>query len=49
MSKFAVELTISTTTMALVALEDWMTAVTPNPSKMPLKGVLDSRYRISSG
>ena len=31
------------TTMTLVAEEDWITAVTPVPSKMPLSGVEDSR------
>ena len=36
------------TTITLVALELWITAVTPVPSKMPLSGVLESRYRISS-
>ena len=36
------------TTMTLVAEEDWITAVTPAPSKMPLSGVEESRYRISS-
>ena len=36
------------TAMTLVADEDWITAVTPAPSKMPLSGVPDSLYRISS-
>ena len=36
------------TTITLVAEEDWMTAVTPVPSKIPRSGVLESRYRISS-
>ena len=31
------------TTMTLVAEEDWITAVTPVPSKMPLSGVLERR------
>ena len=31
------------TTMTLVADEDWITAVTPVPSKMPLSGLLESR------
>ena len=36
------------TTMTEVAEEDWMTAVTPAPSSMPLSGVPESLYRISS-
>ena len=36
------------TTMTLVAEEDWITAVTPVPSRIPLTGVPDRRYRISS-
>ena len=31
------------TTITLVADEDWITAVTPVPSKMPLSGLLESR------
>ena len=31
------------TTMTLVAEEDWITAVTPVPSRMPFIGLLDSR------
>ena len=36
------------TAITLVADEDWITAVTPVPSKMPLSGVPESLYRISS-
>ena len=31
------------TTITLVADEDWITAVTPVPSKMPLSGLLERR------
>ena len=31
------------TTITLVAEEDWITAVTPVPSRIPLSGLLDSR------
>ena len=31
------------TTMTLVAEDDWITAVTPVPSKMPLSGVDERR------
>ena len=36
------------TIMTDVAEEDWMTAVTPAPSRKPLIGLPVSRYRISS-
>ena len=36
------------TTMTEVAEEDWMTAVTPVPSRTPLTGVEDNLYRMSS-
>ena len=31
------------TTMTVVAEDDWITAVTPVPSKMPLSGLLERR------
>ena len=36
------------TTMTDVAEDDWITAVTPVPSRKPLTGLPVSRYRISS-
>ncbi len=36
------------TTITEVAEEDWITAVTPVPSRMPLRGVLLKRYSTSS-
>ena len=36
------------TTMTEVALEDWITAVTPVPSSIPRSGVPESRKRIGS-
>ena len=36
------------TTMTEVADEDWITAVTPVPSRIPFKGVPDRRNRIGS-
>ena len=36
------------TTITEVADDDWITAVTPVPSRIPFSGVLDRRKRISS-